>query len=60
MDKYIIYDAERIKYSFYEFFLPHLGQTGLSNVNKMRYFAMQIKKALMTYLTGYVADDHTY
>ena len=25
VDKYIIYEADRIKDSFYEYFLPHLG-----------------------------------
>ena len=60
MDKYLVYDAERIKDTFYELFLPHLGQTGISNTNKMRFFGMQIKKVLMAHLTGEIADLNTY
>lgn len=60
VDKYLVYDAERIKDTFYELFLPHLGQTGISNTNKMRFFGMQIKKVLMAHLTGEIADLNTY
>ena len=54
------YTPERVRDTFYIYFLSHLGTTAHSNYGKMKYFGDLIRKVLVAHLTNSFPDQHTY